>query len=59
LSLGRVVSSSYRRFSKMDTALISCLSSNIVSSVGWCVDSGASRHMIGLYLADFKSKKEA
>jgi hypothetical protein len=26
-------------------AMVSCLSSNIVSSVGWYVDSGASRHM--------------
>jgi hypothetical protein len=25
--------------------MVSCLSSNIVSSVGWYVDSGASRHM--------------
>jgi hypothetical protein len=26
-------------------SMASCLSSNIVSSVGWYVDSGASRHM--------------
>jgi len=29
----------------MDMALVSCLLSNIVSSVVWYVDSGASRHM--------------
>jgi hypothetical protein len=26
-------------------SMVSCLSSNIVSSVGWYVDNGASRHM--------------
>jgi hypothetical protein len=29
----------------MDVAMVTSLSSNIVSSVGWYVDSGASRHM--------------
>jgi hypothetical protein len=29
----------------MDMALVSCLSSNNMSSVGWYVDSGASGHM--------------
>jgi hypothetical protein len=34
--------------SQFETAfsMASCLSSNIVSSVGWYVDSGASRHDI-------------
>jgi hypothetical protein len=33
--------------SKLETAfsMVSCLSTNTVSSVGWYVDSGASRHM--------------
>ena len=44
-TLGRVVSSPNCIFFEMDRALLSCLSSNIVSSVGWCVDIGASRHI--------------
>jgi hypothetical protein len=31
---------------KTTFSIASCLSSNIVSSVGWNVDSGASRHDI-------------
>jgi hypothetical protein len=33
--------------SKLETtfSMVSCLSTNTVSSVGWYVDSGASRHM--------------
>jgi hypothetical protein len=57
-TLGRVVSSPNCIFFEMDMALFSCLSSNIVSSVGWCVDIGASRHVTyDMYL--FRSRREA
>jgi hypothetical protein len=39
-------SSSYCKFSRMDMALVFGLSSNVVSSIGWYVHNGASRHMI-------------
>ena len=41
--------SSYCKFSEMDKAWVSCLSSNIVCSVEWYVDSGALRFMTYIF----------